>query len=86
MVTSSTFAISHQVLQVYPNPADNMVYINWEGVEKYNLRIFDISGRAIRFYENVRKLDVSDIKLGIYLLEISDPVSSVKHTERIVLN
>jgi hypothetical protein len=85
-LVTSVVAFNRQTLQVYPNPADNIVYINWEGVENYNSRIFDISGRAIRFYENVRKLDVSDIKPGIYFLEILDPVSNVKHTERIVIN
>ena len=85
-LTTAVNAMSEQKLKVYPNPADETVYISWEGVENFSLRLFDLSGRTLLINQNVQHLDVSDIKSGIYLLEITDTQSKVKHIERIVVN
>lgn len=84
-LTTTAIAFKKQRLNIYPNPADEIVYINWEGVGNYKLRMFDLSGREMLVNENVQSLDVSDIKSGIYILEISDPISTIKHVNRIVV-
>ncbi len=84
-ITSVAMVPNQKKVQVYPNPASGTIYIKWEGVENYNLRLIDLSGRALLMNQNVQNLDVSDFKSGIYLLEISDARSKVKHIERIVV-
>jgi hypothetical protein len=84
-ITSVAMMPNQKKVQVYPNPANGTIYIRWEGVENYNLRLFDLSGRTLLMNQNVQNLDVSDFKSGIYLLEISDTRSKFKHMERIVI-
>ena len=69
-------------LQLYPNPARDEVYINYDCPE-YDVRIMDMSGRVVLSASSLSfnaRIDVSDLSQGTYLMECRDEQhpSSVK--------
>ncbi len=61
-------------LRIYPNPADKMVTIEWEGWMYDKIEIFDLLGRRVESFEATggrKYLDTSDWNPGIYLLQIN---------------
>ncbi len=56
---------------VYPNPASTMIYINTK--DATHIHIFDINGKVVLDHiikENENNVDVTDIKPGIYIIEL----------------
>jgi hypothetical protein len=51
---------------VYPNPAQDKIYIN----EKVDLKVFNVLGDVIVSGEDINTLDVSEINPGMYILHI----------------
>jgi CubicO group peptidase (beta-lactamase class C family) len=68
-------------IEVYPNPAEGMVYI--KGSENSKIVISDISGRTIKAMMNTRNLsafpiDISDLSAGTYFVSVqSDEFKTV---------
>ncbi len=62
-------------LLVYPNPAKDILNVNWEGEESYNLNLFDMKGSILKSGKAepaaVFKFDIGGIVPGIYILEAS---------------
>lgn len=67
-------------IQIFPNPADNAVFVKTQGVSKYTIR--DISGNAL-IAGTINKygtVNISSLYRGIYLLEVSNQtIKLVKH-------
>lgn len=67
-------------MEIYPNPADDMVNIHFETLNQNAIiRITDVAGKEVLRVEenNINKyfnktIDVSKLSKGIYMLEISD--------------
>lgn len=63
-------------LKVFPNPADDKVFIETETNGLLNTEISDVSGRILKrenFYgADVKKIDISDFSAGVYFLRITD--------------
>jgi hypothetical protein len=60
-------------VRIYPNPADDFVYVNFTKQEKNILRLYDINDKLlfIKSSENsLEKIDISKLPKGIYLLNI----------------
>lgn len=76
---------------VYPNPADDVINFSLDNIDsKYSLEIYDIFGKKIfsqmldnQTYIN-RKLSVSDLNNGIYLLKIIG--ETISYSSRFVIN
>jgi len=70
-VSSAPNTIESGNLIVYPNPANNIIYI--EGFNELNYyRITDIYGKSVLFSDKYnRGIDVSKLQNGIYFLEFS---------------
>ena len=56
-------------IRIYPNPAQNILYIESANVPEY--QIFDVDGRCLLKGEN-SSIDVSMLKTGTYLLLINN--------------
>lgn len=67
---SSTSAIEHsqQSELIYPNPAINFVQINDEYLNS-NISIFDLFGNSCDFIKNGNKLNVSELRRGVYIIQ-----------------
>jgi hypothetical protein len=55
-------------ITIYPNPADNFIYINYNDVLK--VTISNINGYMLKTIEAENKISVSDLPKGMYLLNI----------------
>ena len=53
---------------IYPNPADNKVFVEGEGI--VNVQIFDINGRNVLTSDRPGQLDISSLSSGIYMVRI----------------
>ena len=66
-------------VSVYPNPAADYVNVELSGTDGgYDLRLYDLGGREVKFESVVKnsaigthKIDVSDLANGLYVLEVS---------------
>ncbi|MBQ0111971.1 MAG: T9SS type A sorting domain-containing protein, partial [Bacteroidales bacterium] len=88
-VNSSLENISRDVtLKLYPNPTQDNVVLNLDGIEK-DSKIFltDIQGRRIREYilkaeEKTLRIDMQDLESGAYYLRIVS--DNFQRTEKII--
>lgn len=59
---------------IYPNPASDILHIDFtSNIEASELRILDINGKLIRNVNEIypsNQLNISDLKAGIYLIEM----------------
>lgn len=62
--------ISEVLVNVYPNPTKDILNIEWNETLTA-IQIYDVTGKKIKtFKATERKLNVSDLNVGIYLLEL----------------
>ncbi len=66
-----------EILTVYPNPVNEVLYISGSGDEVYDLTLSDISGRKVLETNKVSSLDVSHLPAGTYFLKIEQGQYSV---------
>lgn len=55
-------------LSIYPNPVNNILYVESKKTEKLILELFDITGRKINEYENPTSINVSELSNGVYFI------------------
>jgi hypothetical protein len=60
---------SIQDIKVYPNPARDIVFINFAG-NNIKVTLFDITGKQVKSYNNTTSIDVTSIPSGLYLMRI----------------
>ncbi|TAH00887.1 MAG: T9SS C-terminal target domain-containing protein [Sphingobacteriales bacterium] len=69
---------NNNLITVFPNPVKEVLNVNWNANINTAVRIlvYDISGRKIEEINNLKgknaKIDVSNLPIGIYLLEIQN--------------
>lgn len=90
IVGASTWSVgvsefSADQIQVYPNPANEVVNIS--GISNATIDLFDISGklmRSVQVMNGSSQLDLKGLNSGIYLMRISNDQGSV--TKRLMVN
>lgn len=76
----------------YPNPAENLVYINSEFISSENISviIYNITGVKIKenhFYGNKNqdlKIDTQDFENGVYIIQLR--TNKMNYTEKLIIN
>ncbi|MCQ2284570.1 MAG: T9SS type A sorting domain-containing protein, partial [Bacteroidales bacterium] len=69
--------LSENDVEIYPNPAENTLFINFDN-NQYNvsnIQLFDINGRLISSEQveaNVNSINVSNLTSGCYFIRLSD--------------
>ncbi len=69
-------------ITVYPNPTTDILYLDFKDVNpsELSLRIYAPSGQTLyRSNQLVQEIDVSNLPLGLYFLEIENEEGSVLH-------
>ncbi len=70
--TSIKEAVLNDNIKLYPNPADEFIYIESD-YNELQFQIKDILGKVVinqESYENKTKIDLSDLQVGIYFITI----------------
>ena len=75
---------SNSKINVYPNPASEIININVSDGIKYEVTIFDFQGRKMINTTNQSLIDLRPLPQGVFLLEIQDPLSDRKMTKKII--
>ena len=62
-------------ISIYPNPADNFIYIKYQNILPESYKIFDLNGRLINSKiinnENDLEINVGNFEKGLYFISIS---------------
>ena len=69
-ITSSTDAFVDAGFQIYPNPANDFISIEFNEPGFARVDIFDQSGRHVRSVDPRSTIDVSDMNAGVYFIKI----------------
>lgn len=70
-------------VKVYPNPAHNILNIQISNAP-VSSEIIDVYGKSIERYDNIKKIDISNLAKGVYILKIAtlDEVVTRKFVKR----
>mgnify|MGYP006246804443 FL=1 len=78
-VEGSLVDLSVTLLEIYPNPARDEIFVNYNFDNRpgSKIRLFDVAGKLFKevpaaYDHSVFKLDVSDLPTGIYILAIQN--------------
>ncbi len=82
-ITGITEVEQTKNISIYPNPANDFVYVNYENnvYSNYSILIYNIEGRLLKSEKlemTGTKLDVSDLSAGVYFVKISNYSDVVK--------
>lgn len=69
-------------INIYPNPAKNIVNIDYD--KECTINVYNQTGSLVRNYSNTKVIDVSDFADGLYFFNIHTNKSSV--TKKIIIN
>ncbi len=86
--SSSTESFGNRSLKIYPNPFSS--YIEIKGAkEKSEIKIYDVNGRLIKKFNGVEiplRLNLRNLKNGLYFMEITSKSGNTKQTSLLVKN
>jgi len=56
------------LISIYPNPTNDKLTIDYSG--DFSLKLFDLDGKMLMKNENLRQIDLSEMKPGVYFIEM----------------
>ena len=83
---SSTHELASTTINIYPNPATDIIYLDVDGNLDYQASLYDMKGKLIKTSKNMSQLTINSIPSGSYLLVINDIESGQKIVDRIVID
>lgn len=73
LILPTTELMKEYKLKLYPNPANNMLTVEWEGGVYVDIEIFDIVGRRVDYFRATggrKYMDISHWQAGIYIVQV----------------
>jgi hypothetical protein len=88
-LTSSASAATKGSLKVYPNPANELIFVEntKESLHGIHLIIYDVQGRKVRSQKvtgSKSEIDIAGLHAGIYVLQLSKDGNLI-HIEKVVI-
>ena len=84
-LVSSTQKLANSTINIYPNPASNLINIEVDGNLSYETNLYDPNGRLMITSKNELEIKINQVPTGIYLLEIKDTKSKKSIVERVLI-
>ena len=75
---------SNSTINIYPNPAINVINIDVPDNLKYKATLYDFQGRLIISTTNQSVIDIQTLPQGVYIIEIKDLDTGQKVIEKII--
>ncbi len=72
-------------LLVFPNPSSGIIYFQSENNTLDNISIYDVMGREVFNGSYSKKIDLSGLSNGVYLVKIKDKNAQTKTTTKIII-
>ena len=83
---SSTYELAEATVNIYPNPAQDVINIVVEGQLDIMVSLFDLEGKLVQSATNSNRLNVSQLPGGTYILEVTDLKTNQSVIERIIVD
>ncbi len=85
--TSIGEVASQSNIQVYPNPASDVLYINGNDRVNSTLFISDILGKNVlkKDISNTSNIDISDLAAGVYSVSLFDESGNMFYTNKLIV-
>ncbi len=86
-ILSNVEELSVDKLEIYPNPTDSYLSVNWNTTLKYDIELIGLQGEVLSLItaaESGVTLDLEDFRAGIYLVKITDEFG--RFTQRKIIN
>lgn len=77
-VSQDVSEYGHETVSVFPNPAKTEIQIVMPDVIGAEVKIYDLFGRCMKKLTSTLRVDVSDLKSGIYFLEIRSDAAAYR--------
>ena len=77
-VSQDVSEYGHETVSVFPNPAKTEIHIVMPNVTGAEVKIYDLLGRCMKKLTSTLRVDVSDLKSGIYFLEICSDTAAYR--------
>jgi hypothetical protein len=72
---------------IYPNPATNHVKVDLKGVDNYQIKLIDLTGKEVaNLVSNDGLILLPELSLGVYLILFQDPKSDQKLVRKLLIN
>ena len=84
-LTTSIHEIANTVINIYPNPATDIIHVDVDGQLSYEVNLYNLTGQLIRTFGKANSISVGSMPAGSYILEVNDLNSFQKVLERIVI-
>ncbi len=68
----SVEAFESRPLNLFPNPAEDMIQLNMNLADLNNLQVFNTKGQEMQVRINTSRIDISNLSSGIYVLVLTD--------------
>lgn len=83
--TKETVQSSAEAIRVYPNPAKDLITIEFQQkVKQFKVEINDMTGNTVLNVENEEKINTSGLKNGVYMVTIKTDKGNT--TKKIIIN
>jgi hypothetical protein len=80
---------STDIFMLFPNPAENTFHVNLRSVGQHQMALLDAAGRIIQTTTfnggGMQTVDISSISEGIYYVQITDVMSGIVSTQKLIV-
>lgn len=84
-LVTSLHEIENGDIRIYPNPANDVVYLDVDGNIDLTVKLYDLHGKLILSQRNPKQLYLNDAPSGLYILEVEDLKTGQRVLEKIIL-
>lgn len=78
--SSSINEISNNLITVYPNPTNGLIYFE-SSIDQVN--VYELNGKLLQTEQNINRIDLNHLSQGTYLIQMNS--SSYNQTERVII-
>lgn len=82
--TSSSIEIADLGIKIFPNPAQDLVYITTDDYILYTVNITDINGNELVTAKNLKQIDIADWANGTYFMKVIDQTDGTYQVNKLV--
>ncbi|WP_396152337.1 T9SS type A sorting domain-containing protein [Flavobacterium sp.] len=80
----STVDVNKKVTSIYPNPTHGIITIQIEDSNNFEVELYDVYGKKIAHFSNQKKIDISNLTNGMYVLKIVDSENNLISNNKII--
>jgi hypothetical protein len=78
-----------EIFELFPNPAENKFHVNLRSNGTNKMTMFDAAGREVKTTTfnggGMQTVDISSISEGIYYVQITDVMSGIVSTQKLIV-